>query len=151
MAMRWRYCSTIAREVVRCCSRAVRRSAMPASTTENGAAAAVRMAFGRAETCAASGPPAEVRAAAARPSRAERRIGEITLGGRRWWAGCAGTEPGSRTALNDAPDRGDGGAVRPDLVMVRSRHLDEMRLDRKSTRLNSSHGYISYAVFCLKK
>src|SRR2546429_3979480 len=25
------------------------------------------------------------------------------------------------------------------------------RLDRKSTRLNSSHGYISYAVFCLKK
>src|SRR5687768_18090881 len=25
------------------------------------------------------------------------------------------------------------------------------RTDRKSTRLNSSHGYISYAVFCLKK
>src|SRR3989449_6724474 len=30
--------------------------------------------------------------------------------------------------------------------------LSEMRpIDRKSTRLNSSHGYISYAVFCLKK
>src|SRR2546422_4472473 len=28
---------------------------------------------------------------------------------------------------------------------------DERPLDRKSTRLNSSHGYISYAVFCLKK
>src|SRR2546422_4748197 len=27
----------------------------------------------------------------------------------------------------------------------------EIILDRKSTRLNSSHGYISYAVFCLKK
>src|SRR2546429_3364061 len=27
----------------------------------------------------------------------------------------------------------------------------EFRRDRKSTRLNSSHGYISYAVFCLKK
>src|SRR2546422_2523310 len=27
----------------------------------------------------------------------------------------------------------------------------ECRKDRKSTRLNSSHGYISYAVFCLKK
>src|SRR2546422_5746258 len=27
---------------------------------------------------------------------------------------------------------------------------DDIR-DRKSTRLNSSHGYISYAVFCLKK
>src|SRR2546429_4398911 len=26
-----------------------------------------------------------------------------------------------------------------------------LALDRKSTRLNSSHGYISYAVFCLKK
>src|SRR2546422_7488187 len=28
---------------------------------------------------------------------------------------------------------------------------DPRRRDRKSTRLNSSHGYISYAVFCLKK
>src|SRR2546429_9982685 len=31
-------------------------------------------------------------------------------------------------------------------VMVNARQPD-----RKSTRLNSSHGYISYAVFCLKK
>src|SRR3989449_4991617 len=29
--------------------------------------------------------------------------------------------------------------------------LGMARRDRKSTRLNSSHGYISYAVFCLKK
>src|SRR2546422_4433889 len=29
--------------------------------------------------------------------------------------------------------------------------LASERVDRKSTRLNSSHGYISYAVFCLKK
>src|SRR2546422_5935324 len=29
--------------------------------------------------------------------------------------------------------------------------LQTLGLDRKSTRLNSSHGYISYAVFCLKK
>src|SRR2546429_6825902 len=28
---------------------------------------------------------------------------------------------------------------------------DSSKQDRKSTRLNSSHGYISYAVFCLKK
>src|SRR2546429_2575242 len=28
---------------------------------------------------------------------------------------------------------------------------DVIYIDRKSTRLNSSHGYISYAVFCLKK
>src|SRR5687768_18324654 len=32
-------------------------------------------------------------------------------------------------------------------VLVR----EELRPDRKSTRLNYSHGYISYAVFCLKK
>src|SRR2546422_8563844 len=31
-----------------------------------------------------------------------------------------------------------------------SQYLEIVR-DRKSTRLNSSHGYISYAVFCLKK
>src|SRR2546422_11511020 len=30
-------------------------------------------------------------------------------------------------------------------------HVPAPVLDRKSTRLNSSHGYISYAVFCLKK
>src|SRR5947209_16142506 len=30
-------------------------------------------------------------------------------------------------------------------------HPDGARLDRKSTRLNSSHANISYAVFCLKK
>src|ERR1041385_9482463 len=30
------------------------------------------------------------------------------------------------------------------------RHARTRRRDRKSTRLNSSHGYISYAVFCLK-
>src|SRR3712207_7042358 len=34
----------------------------------------------------------------------------------------------------------------------RERHAAEVvRLDRKSTRLNSSHANISYAVFCLKK
>src|SRR2546422_4546509 len=35
-----------------------------------------------------------------------------------------------------------------------SEDLEDFRAesaDRKSTRLNSSHGYISYAVFCLKK
>src|SRR2546429_2943340 len=33
----------------------------------------------------------------------------------------------------------------------RSMRRSARRRDRKSTRLNSSHGYISYAVFCLKK
>src|SRR2546422_6352362 len=34
---------------------------------------------------------------------------------------------------------------------ARCRAGSPMPRDRKSTRLNSSHGYISYAVFCLKK
>src|SRR2546429_923701 len=34
-------------------------------------------------------------------------------------------------------------------ILLRS--PDSKKIDRKSTRLNSSHGYISYAVFCLKK
>src|SRR2546429_5977789 len=41
-----------------------------------------------------------------------------------------------------------------DVRVFDGEHVFEHRsvlLDRKSTRLNSSHGYISYAVFCLKK
>src|SRR2546422_1156878 len=54
-----------------------------------------------------------------------------------------------------------GGPVRSQLFhsLPRQRSSDRLRRagedtergDRKSTRLNSSHGYISYAVFCLKK
>src|SRR2546429_8755240 len=56
---------------------------------------------------------------------------------------------------------GDAAALEAALVQGVSRFRDPGRgqglagirryLDRKSTRLNSSHGYISYAVFCLKK
>src|SRR5215203_3123042 len=43
------------------------------------------------------------------------------------------------------------GPVHPD-ELARRRHLPHLRrADRKSTRLNSSHANISYAVFCLKK
>src|SRR5687768_18057227 len=42
-------------------------------------------------------------------------------------------------------------AVEADVVLARDEvdGADAGQLDRKSTRLNSSHGYISYAVFCL--
>src|SRR2546422_11521040 len=40
-----------------------------------------------------------------------------------------------------------GSSFRPTEVGCRTARVR----DRKSTRLNSSHGYISYAVFCLKK
>src|SRR3712207_8790920 len=36
-------------------------------------------------------------------------------------------------------------------IMLETRVVQAARLDRKSTRLNSSHANISYAVFCLKK
>src|SRR2546429_5445193 len=38
------------------------------------------------------------------------------------------------------------------LAQLAEGRVTQLRVeDRKSTRLNSSHGYISYAVFCLKK
>src|SRR3712207_9381469 len=39
----------------------------------------------------------------------------------------------------------------PRVFLPRSRELFSTMRDRKSTRLNSSHANISYAVFCLKK
>src|SRR5256884_2535649 len=36
-------------------------------------------------------------------------------------------------------------------ILRRRQRVPQPTRDRKSTRLNSSHGYISYAVFCLKK
>src|SRR2546422_6003216 len=39
----------------------------------------------------------------------------------------------------------------PELRVRAQPVLRREQQDRKSTRLNSSHGYISYAVFCLKK
>src|SRR2546422_7146698 len=56
----------------------------------------------------------------------------------------AGVRGGGR---GGAAHRGPGGAQ---ALRTSLRPPGEMS-DRKSTRLNSSHGYISYAVFCLKK
>src|SRR2546430_8978832 len=43
-------------------------------------------------------------------------------------------------------------AAQPGFISVRKHFVEQMPvlLDRKSTRLNSSHSQISYAVFCLK-
>src|SRR2546422_1494623 len=45
----------------------------------------------------------------------------------------------------------DGGDEMQGTLLSNFGHGRALHLDRKSTRLNSSHGYISYAVFCLKK
>src|SRR2546429_6280223 len=46
--------------------------------------------------------------------------------------------------------RGRVHRLHPGFLTKSAESLEKNR-DRKSTRLNSSHGYISYAVFCLKK
>src|SRR2546429_3226787 len=51
------------------------------------------------------------------------------------------TEPRIKHSVPD-------GGTRP---LARVFRIGRVPPDRKSTRLNSSHGYISYAVFCLKK
>src|SRR2546422_8074860 len=57
-----------------------------------------------------------------------------------------------RLARPAEPDAApDARQVRPHPREARQEILELGELDRKSTRLNSSHGYISYAVFCLKK
>src|SRR2546430_6539680 len=43
------------------------------------------------------------------------------------------------------------GGYTPDTIVVQAGKPVRLQLDRKSTRLNSSHSQISYAVFCLKK
>src|SRR2546430_4437882 len=56
----------------------------------------------------------------------------------------------ARARLHDAPSRG-GAAGEGHLGDGRMLGDRLARQDRKSTRLNSSHSQISYAVFCLKK
>src|SRR3712207_8410407 len=63
---------------------------------------------------------------------------------------------GHRAQARDGPHGGGlAGAVRADqgddLALVDGQADAVQGLDRKSTRLNSSHANISYAVFCLKK
>src|SRR2546430_13734097 len=50
--------------------------------------------------------------------------------------------------LEGSPTRAE---TEPKLAKMRQTSVKTEDLDRKSTRLNSSHSQISYAVFCLKK
>src|SRR5690349_24108702 len=64
-------------------------------------------------------------------------------------------QSGGRTAPGDTASAGGPAAHRHGHVVRAGATTTEVRgcarLDRKSTRLNSSHVEISYAVFCLKK
>src|SRR3712207_8540135 len=58
--------------------------------------------------------------------------------------------PYGHAAAEDG-DVGDQAAVAAPPDVLAAHHHDDGVQDRKSTRLNSSHANISYAVFCLKK
>src|SRR3712207_7847253 len=65
---------------------------------------------------------------------------------------CSSTLP-SAAALRETVRRrrASGGPAEQTFATLVGLQLRPRRLDRKSTRLNSSHANISYAVFCLKK
>src|SRR2546422_6095152 len=58
---------------------------------------------------------------------------------------------GARAVRGARPARGLDPATAARLLVRGGTDCRDRARDRKSTRLNSSHGYISYAVFCLKK
>src|SRR5438270_9542219 len=69
-------------------------------------------------------------------------------------AGGAGGEAGPISVLPldlDGYEEGTDLSRFAEIQIARRWELDEATRDRKSTRLNSSHSQISYAVFCLKK
>src|SRR3712207_7956968 len=70
----------------------------------------------------------------------------------RWGVrGEGGRERGEKAGTPAAPDVG-GADLTPIVIPVRwAGRPSATAGDRKSTRLNSSHANISYAVFCLKK
>src|SRR5690554_7123797 len=65
--------------------------------------------------------------------------------------GCYCVQLAPATVLALDPSKGAHNDTDKTLVTVDGCKLFPGRLDRKSTRLNSSHVRISYAVFCLKK
>src|SRR2546427_2060588 len=70
--------------------------------------------------------------------------GDLSVQGGTWGGAVLGLPPHAPPAMKRPAS---GAPAGPE-----GRHFDDgSRLDRKSTRLNSSHSQISYAVFCLKK
>src|SRR5256884_1911382 len=97
------------------------RSASSATSRRTASSSWSRASFCSASSVRRSPPPAEALLPRIRSATA-RPIGEKAI------------------AMHAPPENEDDG-----------QDVFHTRQDRKSTRLNSSHGYISYAVFCLKK
>src|SRR5205085_5796729 len=73
--------------------------------------------------------------------RPQRAYEELAARARPWGGGC-GVAAAGRSAITHL-------AAQPERASARTTRCPP--IDRKSTRLNSSHSQISYAVFCLKK
>src|SRR5207247_6890184 len=94
-----------------------------------------------------------------------RPLGPVEVEGARRRRRGEGRQLGPRPALPppESPVRQGGwdaarshpqpemGLLQPGQPLARRDRPGDQRVDRKSTRLNSSHEWISYAVFCLKK
>src|SRR5256884_1998593 len=91
-------------------------------------------------------------------SHSQRRREEVLMRSRRIKTVASDPSPNelgvNRCPLETRGKRAARGEGRPRFAGTGSGRKERQlpaALDRKSTRLNSSHGYISYAVFCLKK
>src|SRR6266481_2938325 len=129
--------------------------------------------FGRRVLCATPGlgqflrgahDPGGIRLHAARPAAVpvrphgppDDRIAASENGGESPQAACRRRRGAAQCARLKGPSRSDPACRILDYTGFRIKSYnivrsDWLQLDRKSTRLNSSHSSISYAVFCLKK
>ena len=81
---------------------------------------------------------------------------DITLSYRKQWTGIEGSPQTYYASANTSLTKFKKPSYKPASLRISkpnryNRYDPKRKLDRKSTRLNSSHQIISYAVFCLKK
>src|SRR2546430_7591373 len=81
------------------------------------------------------------------PSTTLFRSAQLAVPGRPHLRGCDGLDEAAEEVLVGAGVRQHAHRR----LLAHARQGGGLKLDRKSTRLNSSHSQISYAVFCLKK
>src|SRR2546430_8897768 len=96
-------------------------------TAHSGDANALEVAFGHRTLDIGENDPSRRDIRKSRPSTSQP------------WTGAAGSRTNACGPAQDQPSSASPGVAR------------RKKIDRKSTRLNSSHSQISYAVFCLKK
>src|SRR5206468_9806595 len=104
-----------------------------------------------ADLAAAANTPAARRVGALALARFAEMVPEPLAVRARADAARAFLEAGDRAAARDVLERVARDSAAPADAQALAQSAVIEALDRKSTRLNSSHDQISYAVFCLKK